>query len=227
MISTAFSTRDDGNMGLHVGDDPLRVAANRQRFLAAHGFGPDDLITADQIHGDTVTIVTTANRGQGSRDHASAIPACDALITADPDLVLGIVTADCVPILLWDEHRGVIGAVHAGWKGTARHITAKTVETMNRLFGCDPGSLHARIGPAIGPCCYAVGSDTAHACGCAGAARLDLPDLNRQQLLAHGLAGDRIATLAVCTSCRNNRYFSHRADDGRTGRIMALIGRHR
>lgn len=222
-ITYAISTRHDGNMGLHVGDDPLNVIKNRQLFLEKNALTLDTLITANQVHSDTIRIVTAQECAKGARDHSTAIPSCDALITNEPHVTLGIVTADCVPVLLYDPVAGVIAAIHAGWKGTASNITQKTLQKMVDTWGCNPQNIHAFIAPAIGVCCYEVGDDTALQCGCAGASHLDLKKINYDQLLSMNVSQDNITLSPLCTSCHNDDYFSYRADQGQTGRIMAVI----
>ncbi|MEF3191160.1 MAG: peptidoglycan editing factor PgeF [Campylobacterales bacterium] len=217
------SHRHDGNMGLHIGDDPAQVINNRTSFLAKHGLLLEQLVIANQLHGDRIALVGADDRGKGSDDHATAIADTDALITQTPGVALGILTADCVPILLYDPIHQAIGAIHAGWRGTALQITTKTIHAMQHHFGSIPSHLHAFIGPAIGPCCYEVGAETASACGCHGASHLDLKELNRQQLLAAGVADEAITVSNLCTSCRNDILFSHRADGGKSGRLLSVI----
>ena len=221
-MTLVTSTRQDGNMGLHVGDDPLHVLANRRRFLTQHALDLNNLIMADQIHGDHIEIVTSSQRGYGAMTHTNAIPACDALITTDPSLILGIVTADCVPIILWDSTRPLYAAIHAGWKGTAKTITLKTLQQC-RTLGGSLATLYAMIGPSIGACCYKVGEATATACGCEGDASLDLQHLNYRQLIQEGLDPSHITIDKTCTSCHHDRYFSYRADQGQTGRMLTII----
>ena len=133
-VAHGFTTRQGGespppfdtlNLGRGVGDHPERVAANRRRALEAMGGDPDGHVEAAQVHGRTVAVV---GRGQGG----AKIEGADALLTAEPGVTLAIHTADCVPILLWDPCRGAIGAVHAGWRGTAVGVATAAVEEIDR-----------------------------------------------------------------------------------------------
>ena len=124
----AFTTRRGGvskghreslNLALHRGDEPENVAENYRILGKALGFSPENLVLAHQTHSDTVRAVTKADCA--GPDH-HAYPACDALITNDPGVALAVFTADCTPILLYDPVTGAVGAVHAGWRGTAAGI---------------------------------------------------------------------------------------------------------
>ena len=151
-------------------------------------------------------------------------------------MALCIKTADCVPVFLADPVRRVIGAVHAGWKGTALQIVEKAVREMVQRFGARPSDLFAAIGPAIGPCCYEVDAAvyqamSHHASRTAffhtgrqdGRWMLDLPLANRHQLLRCGLLPERIRTADHCTACHPDLFFSHRAQGGNTGRQLNFI----
>jgi len=219
----AFSTRGDGDLarGREI---------ERARFWVRLGVDPAHVVAAEQVHGATVARVGRADRGR-------TIAGADALVTDEAEVALMLVFADCVPILLHDPVTGAIGAVHAGWRGTARQIVAEAVRTMHREFGSDADDLRATIGPAIGLCCYEVSDDVAaavaatvpDACvtipGPSGRPLLDLQNANRAQLEAAGLRPASISWRVSCTACQVDRYFSHRAEAGRAGRMAALIGR--
>jgi YfiH family protein len=159
----------------------------------------------------------------------------DGLVTNEPGVLLGIQTADCLPILIADRERKAVGAFHAGWRGTLKGIVERGVAAMGREFGSAPGDLIAAIGPGIGPCCFAVGAEVrdlfraryAYADELFSAGpklALDLVEANRRQLLTAGLSPKSIVTLNACTSCRTDEFFSYRAERGKTGRLMAVIG---
>jgi len=172
----AFSTRKGGtsrlngaaslNLGFVDWDLRENVIGNRGAFIramsgaatasksAAKIASEAALITVRQIHSDVVQVFSTASAkpSQG-----------DALLCAEPGLLLGIQTADCVPILLADPQRRVVAAVHAGWRGTLARIAAKTLGRMQLEFGTRPEDVIAALGPAIGPCCYEVGPEVAQA----------------------------------------------------------------
>jgi YfiH family protein len=243
----ALSTRVGGcsqtpfaglNLGLHVGDDPQRVLANRARVLAALGFDPGQLVLAAQVHGSRVARVDLAEAGRGSLDGATALPDADALVTATPGLLLGVLVADCAPILLADPVSRAVAAVHAGWRGTAEDVAGRTVRAMAAAFGTQPGDLRAVIGPSIGPAHFEVGPEVVAAFDAAlgpdasGLVRpgrgdrafVDLPEANRLLLRRAGLDPGRIQVDRTSTAERLDRFFSHRAEGGRTGRFGAFVG---
>lgn len=154
----------------------------------------------------------------------------DALISSDPGRLLTVRTADCVPLLLIDERRRAVGAVHAGWRGTAQQIAQHAVAEMHRNFGSRPADLEAAIGPAIGVCCYEVGPDVAAQFPPSSIRsaqphpHLDLIAENRRQLLDSGVAGQGIHAATLCTRCDSELFHSHRRDGDAAGRMLALVG---
>ena len=150
------------NLSLSVGDDPARVLENRRRLASALGVDPARFVFARQVHGAGVRIVGPADRGSGTLTVDDAIPGTDALVTTSPDVVLAILTADCVPIVLHDPVAGVLACVHAGWRGIVARIPAAAVAAMQSL-GSRPSDIIAGIGPAANPTRYQVGPDVHHA----------------------------------------------------------------
>jgi len=221
-VIVANSSKQDGNMALHTGDDIEHVVANRIAFLNKLDISPNGVVCMDQIHSDTVMTVSTEDAGRGFYSHENSISACDAIVTSCKGLTLSVMTADCVPVLLWDEQSSVIAAAHAGWKGTAKNIVQKTVSAMVEL-GASVQNIHAYIGPSIGECCYEVGADTANACGCHGKTSLELKEINRAQLLTSGINEQNIEQSHLCTSCDNEHFFSYRRENGCKGRFMSVI----
>lgn len=166
--------------------------------------------------------------------HSAAIDTflADAAVSNVPGLILAMTFADCVPIFLWDEEHAACGIVHAGWRGTALQVASTAVVTMSAVFGSRPAAMRAGIGPSIGPCCYFVGPEVvaavsasypAHA-GVIVDGKLDLRKTNYFDLVAAGLSGSNIETSGICTSCRTDLFFSHRAESGITGRFGGGIG---
>ena len=156
----AFFTRQGGvsegvwaslNVGLRSGDAPERVAANRARAAAALDLAPDRLATARQVHGTTALVV------DAPWDNGPA-PEADALVTRRPGLLLGVLSADCGPLLLADPAAGVVAAAHAGWKGALGGVVEATVATMVRL-GADPARITGTLGPCIAQSSYEVGQE--------------------------------------------------------------------
>jgi YfiH family protein len=220
----------DFSLALHTGQAAEAIRANRrelERFFGRKG----RFVSVLQVHGEEVYIVENTEE-HGWLEVDDSVRA-DALLTALPGTVLTILTADCVPILLYDPVRRVIGAVHAGWKGSRLGIAAKTVRKMGERFGSRPGEVLAAIGPAIGGCCYEVGPEVAeHFRGYEGAVipsatggnpRLDLKAVNRRQLLDAGVLPEHIETSPVCTACEHERFFSYRREGGCDGRFMSCI----
>jgi YfiH family protein len=218
----------EGSLALHTGDDPHAVLRNRAA-IREHLGQPRACISPLQVHGNTVHIVTHAvDRGWDELDRTFE---ADALITDLPGVVLTILTADCVPILIFDPIRRVVGAVHAGWRGTHAHIVTRTLTAMQETYGSQPHDLLVGLGPAIGECCYEVDTEVADKFADypdtltpkgEGKYLLDTRAVNHRQLIAAGVPASRIESSSHCTMCRRDRYFSYRADRT-TGRFMSCI----
>lgn len=240
-VVALFTTRHGGNCSHSIGDDPAAVAANRRRLLALAGAPPAAALLAGLVHGAGVARVTAPAPGTGpaapAGDAVGLVPATDALVTDTPGLALLVTTADCTPVYVYDPIRRAAGLAHAGWRGTAAGIAARTVAAMVREFGSDPARLYAVVGPAIGPCCYEVDEPVVAACRMApafgaswlqpgqrpGRWQLDLWAANREQLQAAGIPPAQVAVAGLCTSCRVQEFFSHRAEAGRAGRQAAIL----
>jgi YfiH family protein len=223
------------NLSLGAGDDPANVLENRRRLAAGFGAGLGDFVFARQVHGAGVRVVGDADAGSGAVSQDDAIPDTDALVTTSPGVVLAILTADCVPIVLYDPVAGVLACVHAGWRGTVARIGGAAVATMDKL-GASPGDIVAGLGPAIDPARYQVGPDVHDAVSAAfGAAAdafirpdpeaagrwlLDLPSANRHVLREAGL-GER--NIHVTGTPTGRGFFSDRAE--RPCGRLALIAR--
>lgn len=220
------------SLALHTGELEERIVENRK--LIASSLGMDEklhFVVANQTHSDNIHIVAEA-RTRGWEDLESAIADCDALMTDQKGVMLGVLTADCVPVLLYDPKRKAVAAVHAGWKGTKAQIVAKTVEKMQEVYGSHPADLLAGIAPSIGKCCYEVDKevvqhffDVVDGYETKGEKyMLDLPFINRKQLLDAGLKDEHIEMSGICTACVSDRFFSYRKEQGCSGRFMSLIG---
>jgi len=217
------------NTGHSVGDDPASVDANHQAIYRALGVHPTTVVTAQQVHGDRVVIVSDAAKGQ-------TVAETDALVSDVPGLLLLMRFADCVPILFYAPRQGAVGLAHAGWQGTLKRIAVKTAQAMISAYGCSPGGLRAGLGPAIGPCCFEVGPEVVKAMRQVspspnrvisrmlpgGKAHVDLWRANALQLEEIGVT--HIEVSDVCTCCHPDLFFSHRGERGRTGRFAAVIG---
>lgn len=217
------------NVGLGSGDDPAAIAENRRRALAA--VAPDaQLVTVFQVHSPEV-VVATAAWPDAARPHA------DALVTDRPDLALGILTADCAPVLFADTAAGVIGAAHAGWKGAFAGVTDATVAAMEGL-GARRARIRAVVGPCIGQASYEVDdgfrarfvaagpdNDRFFMPGCPGHAHFDLPGYVAHRLTQFGVG--QVEALALDTLDLADRFYSFRratlAGEPDYGRQISLI----
>lgn len=219
------------NIGANRGDDMENVEKNYEILCAALGVPKNRLVLTRQTHSD---IVRQVNRQDHlSLDHRD-YPECDALITNDPGTCLVVFTADCTPILLHDPVTGAVGAIHAGWRGTAADIAGKTVNAMVSAFGCDPKNIRAAIGPNIGACCFETDFDVPEAMIKALGDRaknhiiqkgvkyyVNLKAMNALFLQRAGVQKIDIST--DCTACQHQRFWSHRVTGGQRGSQGALI----
>jgi YfiH family protein len=208
-----------------------RVVALEQFDWLDHWFGTRNstldfqgrnLATLHQIHSD----IAIAADGQAGR-----IGDGDALLTMTPGQLVAVRTADCLPILIADERRHAVAAVHAGWRGTVLGVAAQAVRELGRLFASQPEDLHAAIGPGIGACCYQVGPEVAAEFqplfperDLSGRTTIDLAEANRRRLAAAGLRDDRIYLGAPCTFCMKGEFFSYRREREQAGRMLSGIG---
>lgn len=230
-LVAAESTRHGGvseppysalNLGKSTGDRPEHVAENRRRFCEALGFLPAQMAWSKQVHGDWVRHVETPGGADGY----------DALVTQTPGVLLCVSVADCTPILVLDTRSKALAAIHAGWRGTAAAIVAKTLSEMAAWFGTRGPDCVAYVGTCIDFCAFEVGAEV-------GAAFeppfkqydaqrdkyfVDLKSANKAQLTAFGVPPANIEVSPFCTVTHNDRYFSHRYEKGTTGRMLAAIG---
>ncbi|HTJ29540.1 MAG TPA: peptidoglycan editing factor PgeF [Acidobacteriaceae bacterium] len=238
----------DLNLGFTDLDDPEAVRENRRRFVAAlTGADQKDensnevpLSLIRQVHSNRSVLVSATD---GCLAQPGTVEA-DGLMSDEPGRLIGVLTADCIPVLVVDPEHRAVAAFHAGWRGTVERIVELGLERMREAFGTDPAQALAAIGPGIGPCCYTVGEEVRQRFGerfsyaeelftkneagmRQNGMRLDLTEANRRQLMDAGLPAESIAVVGGCTSCQPKRFFSHRASGGRAGRMMAAIGRKR
>ena len=220
------------NLGVHRGDVYENVVKNYDILGSAVGFRPEQTVFPMQRHTDIVRVVTEQHRGEGLYRETAEI--CDGQITDRPGVALVTFAADCTPILLHDPVKKVIGAVHAGWRGTALGIAAKAVETMQQAFGCDPANIQAAIGPCIGLCCFETDWDVPQAMLDALGPKaltairqkgekyyVDNKFCNALWLQRAGIGGLDISP--DCTRCQPQRYWSHRATNGLRGSLAGII----
>ncbi len=220
------------NIGTSRGDSEENVLKNYEILGKALNFDVKKLVLTKQTHTDIVRVVTREDWGRGlSKEPFSP---CDGLITNTPGTVLVAFTADCTPILLWDEKTGAVGAVHAGWRGTAQDIGGKAVQAMQAHFGCDGKHIRAAIGPNIGPCCFRTDEDVPKAMleTYGPAARehirqvddkyyVNLKEINALSLRRAGV--EQIDISGECTMCNPQKYWSARVHGGSRGSQGAII----
>ncbi len=240
----AFSTRvtDDATqnneftLGHFSNDQKSRVIANRKKFQDSLECESFTLVTAKQIHSDFIRSIKDENDAKAEPQEG------DALTANCPQVLLGIQTADCLPILIVDPKTKAFAAVHAGWRGTFAQIAALTVERMKQEYGSHSEDLHAALGPAICAENFEVGPEIleqfknkfSYAAKLIskiqpnGKGHFDLNGCNVQQLIDAGLRSEKIYDSALCTVNRNDLFFSYRKERGHeryTGRLMSAVGR--
>jgi YfiH family protein len=220
----AFSTRlggvseppfDSLNLGLLTDDAEEAVSENRRRLAATLGFESGQVVFARQVHGTRLIDHREPARGSlrtlGDRKEPRDVPEADGHVVGEPGTAALVFVADCLPVALAGP--GGVAMVHAGWRGLAGGILAAGAEAV--------GATAAAIGPGIGPCCYEVGDEVLGAFadlgeGAARGRMLDLPEVARRRLAEAGV--ERVESAGLCTSCESELFFSHRRDEGRTGR---------
>jgi polyphenol oxidase len=228
----AFLTRQGGvslppfdtlNISPLNGEDE-NASRNRGLVAGAFSFEPSRLVLLGQVHQDRILLLPEFV------DPFPEFRGYDAAITASPNTYLGILTADCVPILIADGRRRVVAAVHAGRQGTALAIISKVLREMKMRFHCSYDDLRIAMGPSIGPCCYEIDEkifrpewepfSTARG---NGKRLLDLPALNISQMIRAGIDEHQIFRVGLCTRCNQDLFFSYRGS-ARTGRQLSFIG---
>ncbi len=216
------------NVGGTVGDDLERVKENRLLSFYTLGRAPESAFEVWHVHNADVVCV------RAPRPHGESLRQADIILTDSHEVTLFMRFADCVPILLHDPRKGIIGLAHAGWRGTLRDVASATVNAMCKQYDSNPADIVAGIGPSIGPDHYQIGADVilnvmqkygdesesllkSHN----GKIHFDLWKANRLLLEQAGVG--KIECAEICTACHTDDWFSHRAEKGRTGRFGALI----
>ena len=244
-IRHAFSTRlggvspapfDSLNFFERNGDTAENVMRNYRLFGEAAGLDMSRAVGCRQVHGDEVRIIRAEDAGRLAYDERPYD--ADAMLTDVPGVPLVAYSADCCTVLLCDPVRRCVGAVHAGWKGTALGVARRAVETMASVYGSEPANIRAALGPAIGACCFETDRDVpdairAHLAGDAEPFiekrgekyHVELRQINRLWLLRCGLEARHIEVHPDCTACRLDRYWSHRKLGARRGGQIAVIAR--
>lgn len=243
----AFSTRKGGvskgafdslNLGVNRGDDLRLVRENYRILCGAVGFPMEQMVFSNQVHGSHVRVVTRADAGKGL--FAPVDYEADGLITNEPELPLAVFSADCIPVLLYDPVSRSVGAVHAGWRGTALQIAARAVEQMRSEYGAAPETILAAIGPGLSRCCFESDADVPEAMEkaygppawryCKRQGRkwyVDLKGINAHCLSSAGLLPEHISVSEDCTRCHPEKYWSYRANGNERGSMAAIISLER
>ncbi|MFD1141254.1 peptidoglycan editing factor PgeF [Larkinella insperata] len=230
-VVAAESTRHGGvspapfaslNVGINTTDTPENVAENRRRLFSSLQIDPDQVAASYQVHGDRILTVTQPGRFEGY----------DALMTNLPNHFLTVTVADCTPILIYDAGQRAVAAVHAGWRGTVARLVEKTVKAMHERFGTQPEECFAYVGTCIDQASFEVGPEVAEQFGETFKRfdperqkfLIDLKAANMAQLLAAGIPATQIGVSPYSTVLHTQDYFSFRAENGNTGRMLAIIG---
>lgn len=246
-VLRGFSTRQQGysptpyqsmNLGLHVGDDRETVIRNRQYLADMLDRPLNHWVFAEQVHGQHIQKVSKDDQGKGSYHMGTSVSSTDALYTKSRQTMLALAFADCVPLYFYAPSHDCVGIAHAGWKGTVANIGGKFISCWQKDEAIALDDIYVVIGPSICRSCYEVDdtiigyidrllayedhqsydSLTAHRY------LLDLKALNRALLMNAGMRLDHIEVSTYCTHCQADMFYSHRRDNGCTGRMLGFIG---
>ena len=214
------------NMALHAAKDPEAVMQNRYKMAEDFHLSVDQFVFTQQTHSDHLVKVTKEDMGKGAKDYATAIPDTDALYTREKGILLGVFHADCVPVLLYDPVEQLVAAIHAGWQGTVKEITGKTIAYLKEHENVNPANLHVYIGPAICQNNFEVEDDVVEKVKAMSfdtsafiyhtendkKSFVDNKGLNRQQCLNAGVLAENIRMDKNCTFANQENFFSYRKD---------------
>ena len=217
------------NTSYRVGDDPKIVSQNVCDMKLAVGIHDGKIVTMRQMHGDNIVEVKDKQLKEAGE--------CDGVVTAENDIYLGVLTADCVPLLFIAPKQRLTAAVHAGWRGTLSGIAEKAVRLLNDRYNVAAAELEVALGPSIGVCCYEVKEDvagplmkkwgpltTASVAVKNGKTYINLGRLNRDILRAAGVPGKQLFQIGPCTACSPDDFFSYRRQQCETGRQISVVG---
>lgn len=240
-VAAGFTTRNGGvsrppynslNLGAGTEDAKHNIEANRATLTRAFGLEPHLLLTVRQVHGTDILVVDESNP---DLTHFQSVES-DAIVTDQPGIMIGVLVADCYPVLIHDPVKKTAAAIHAGWRGAAAGIIGKTIKAMKTHFSSRPEDLEAAIGPGIGAHKYLVdrpvrdafrgGSGYWEAISreiSLGQWQLDIGKSCRLQLTAAGVRDENIEEVTECTCCHRELFFSHRRDQGITGRQIGFL----
>ncbi len=240
-LVAGFSTRNGGvsrppfnslNLGLGTDDQLANVEGNRATFIRAFDLSPHQLLTVKQVHGDGILLIDEENP---DLSHFLTVEV-DAIVTNQPGIMIGVLTADCFPLLIWHKERKIAAVIHAGWRGAANGLINKVIQTIHTHFDCPATELQAAIGPGIGAHKYEIDRPVRDAFRQGTGFwneisketklahwQLDIPLSCQLQLEQSGLKPQNIEIAEECTCCHPELFFSHRRDNGVTGRQIGFI----
>ena len=225
------------NLGNYSEDDPCCIRENRERLVKALHIRYENLIVPKQIHSDQILIIDKQYLSLNEKKRQEASNGYDALITQQKNISIGITTADCVPIILYDRQKQVTAAIHAGWRGTVKEITRKVVQNLETLFHTNPSDIIAGIGPSISRKYFEVGNEVAKQFVAkqyfqqpiiyenpkTKKAHIDLWEANKQQLMHSGVPEKNIEIAQMCTYTQTETFFSARREGIKSGRMITGI----
>lgn len=239
-ILVVFTTRRGGlspdpysalNLAFHVGDNSDLVIENRKKVLGLFGLDLGRVVCAEQVHGTGVAYAGDSDAGCGALSLEESIKGVDALFSDCDRMPLLLFFADCVPVVLVEPEKRVVGVIHAGWKGVYGNITGNAIDAISSRLSASSKNMLAFIGPSIGSCCYQVGSDLVKKFSerfdssddWLFGDRIDLRIIVKKQLSDGGIPAANIHPCHdCCTSCNSEILYSHRNSGGKTGRQAAL-----
>lgn len=222
------------NLGLYSGDKPENVCENRKRLSDQFGFDVDLLYTPYQTHEDKILVIDENFLSQSTNEKQQALNEIDAVVTDQKNIAIGISTADCVPILIYDPIKHVFAAIHAGWRGPVAKIVSKTILRMEKEYGSSPTTLLVAIGPAISRKYFEVGNevveqfrvngfsinDISYMNNQTGKRHIDLKLANKTLLSESGISADNIEVSEYCTYSDSDLFFSARRQTVYSGRMI-------
>ena len=213
-----FTDKNDGNLAFHVEDNEINVIKNRKNLALKLGYNYEDLVYMNQIHSSNIIVV--------DENSPKLVDNCDSIITRSKNLPLMVMVADCIPILMFDDKKGIIAAIHAGRNSTFLEISKKTAEVFIETFSSNPEDINAVFGASIQKCCYEVSEDLLKIVENSFGKEfvennyIDLQGINKKQLNDLGIKNIEISN--ICTKCGDKPYFSYRKDK-KTGRFAGII----
>lgn len=244
-IKHGFSTRWGGvsddiystmNLGFKTADTKENIRKNYEIICNAMGLCADHLTLTDQTHSANIKMITTKDIGKGFT-RLQDYQEIDGLITNLPQVPLSVVHADCVPLIFADAKQKVIGAAHAGWRGTVNGIAANMIQLFTQQFGSNPADIWMGIGPSIGFCCYEVDEPVAEIFlskpqlansdaltpTAPGKYHINLQKVNSLFAQSRGVLPAHIIDIGLCTNCHKDIFFSHRGHHGKRGLLASFI----